>query len=42
MEKAQGNFCEWFDFVRRTFVLKNESNPREAEARERMRKLFGD
>lgn len=42
LEKAQGNFCEWFDFARRTFVAKDEANPREAAARERMKKLFGD
>ena len=41
-EKAAGNFCEYFDFVRRTFVPKNEVNKRESAAREQMKKLFGD
>ena len=41
-EKASGNFCEYFDFARRTFVPKNEINKRESAAREQMKKLFGD
>jgi hypothetical protein len=41
-EKAAGNFCEYFDFARRTFLAKSESNPRENAAREQLKKLFGD
>jgi hypothetical protein len=42
LEKAAGNFCEYFDFIRRVWKAKTENNPREATARERMNKLFGD
>ena len=42
MEKAAGNFCEYFDFARRVFVAKNETNPRENAARNQLKKLFGD
>jgi ribosome-binding protein aMBF1 (putative translation factor) len=41
-EKQQGNFCEYFDFARRTFVAKQEKNSREDAAREQLKKLFGD
>ncbi len=41
-EKAVGNFCEYFDFVRRRFVAKSEDNPREDSARDTLKKLFGD
>lgn len=42
LEKHTGNFCEWFDFARRVFVAKGQEDSREAAARERMKKLFGD
>jgi ribosome-binding protein aMBF1 (putative translation factor) len=42
LEKAGGNFCEFFDFSRRQWTPKSEINSREAAARERMNKLFGD
>jgi hypothetical protein len=42
MEKADGNFCEYFDFARRAYVPKTEENPREDAAREKLKKLFGD
>lgn len=42
LEKAAGNFCEYFDFVRRTFTVKIENNPRENAARDQLKKLFGD
>jgi ribosome-binding protein aMBF1 (putative translation factor) len=42
LEKAVGNFCEYFEFARRNFTPKSGTNPRENEARERMKKLFGD
>jgi hypothetical protein len=41
-EKHIGNFCEYFEFVRRVFVPKGEENPREATAREQLKKLLGD
>lgn len=41
-EKAAANFCEYFDFIRRTYVAKAETNSREASARENLKKLFGD
>jgi hypothetical protein len=41
-EKHTGNFCEYFDFVRRVFVPKNEANPRESSARDVLKKLLGD
>lgn len=41
-EKHQGNFCEYFDFIRRNFVAKNEIDSREDAAREQLKKLFGD
>ncbi|MGA2173884.1 MAG: hypothetical protein ABSH38_02765 [Verrucomicrobiota bacterium] len=42
MEKAAGNFCEYFDFFRRAFVPKTDHNPREDAARDKLKKLFGD
>ena len=42
LEKANGNFCEYFEFSRRGWTPKTEVNSREAAARERMKKLFGD
>lgn len=42
LEKATGNFCEYFELIKRNWTPKTESNPREAAARERMNKLFGD
>jgi len=42
LEKAAGNFCEYFEFARRSFTPKPGANPREDAARERMKKLFGD
>ena len=40
--KQAGNFCEYFDFIKRRFVPKTEVNSREAAAREQLKKLFGD
>jgi ribosome-binding protein aMBF1 (putative translation factor) len=42
LEKQSGNFCEYFDFARRRFVAKSETNPRENTARDQLKKLFGD
>jgi hypothetical protein len=41
-EKASANFCEYFEMIRRTFVPPAGANPREAAAREQLKKLFGD
>jgi hypothetical protein len=41
-EKHVGNFCEYFDFARRQWAPKTETNPREEKAREQLKKLFGD
>jgi hypothetical protein len=42
LEKAVGNFCEYFDFGRRNWTIKNETNKREDAAREQLKKLLGD
>jgi hypothetical protein len=42
LEKAVGNFCEFFEFVLRVWKPRSETNPRENAAREQMKKLFGD
>jgi hypothetical protein len=42
LEKAVGNFCEYFEFARRVWKPKGETNAREAAAREQLKKLFGD
>jgi hypothetical protein len=41
-EKERGNFCEYFEMIRRPFVAKKGENPREEAAREKLKKLFGD
>jgi hypothetical protein len=40
-EKHVANFCEYFEFARRTFIAKGGKN-REAAAREQLKKLLGD
>ena len=42
LDKEAGNFCEYFDFARRTFVPKSEVNTRADSAREQLKKLLGD
>jgi len=42
LEKAAGNFCEYFEFALRDWKAKVETTPRESAARLRMKKLFGD
>jgi hypothetical protein len=42
LEKAVGNFCEYFEFARRVWKPKSETHSREAAAREQLKKLFGD
>jgi hypothetical protein len=41
-EKHLGNFCEYFEFVKRVFAKKSADNSREAAARDNLKKLFGD
>ena len=41
-EKASGNFCEYFEMVRRNFSPGGDANPRESAARADLKKLFGD
>jgi hypothetical protein len=41
-EKHLGNFCEYFEFVRREWTAKSTANSREQAARDRLKKLFGD
>ena len=42
LDKATGNFCEYFDFIRRVFAPANQPNAREQAARDNLKKLFGD
>jgi hypothetical protein len=42
LEKDVGNFCEYFDLARRTYVATDKANKREDAAREKLKKLFGD
>ncbi len=41
-EKHLGNFCEYFDFIRREWKAKDQANAREASARDGLKKLLGD
>lgn len=41
-EKAVGNFCEYFEFLRRKWEAKEIKNSREDAARAQLKKLFGD
>lgn len=40
-DKRTANFCEFFEFARRDWVP-GGANTREADARDRLKKLFGD
>ena len=42
LEKHLGNFCEYFEFIRRNWMPTAKETPREDAARDRMKKLFGD
>ena len=42
LEKAVGNFCEYFEFANRQWVSKETKNSREEAARNHLKKLFGD
>lgn len=41
-EKHVGNYCEYFDFIRRVFTPRDEANSRETSARDQLKKLLGD
>jgi len=41
-EKHVGNFCEYFEFIRRVFVPPAEEKSRAPAAREQLKKLLGD
>ena len=41
LEKAVGNFCEYFELVHRAWIPKAGGSPREAAARDQLKKLFG-
>lgn len=41
-DKAMANFCEYFEFAKRTFAGSAPESKREQEAREKLKKLFGD
>jgi hypothetical protein len=41
-EKAAGNFCEYFEFSRRLWHSKDQSDSRESAARSQLKKLLGD
>ena len=41
-EKHAGNFCEYFEFIRRVFVPPAEEKSRAPAAREQLKKLLGD
>jgi hypothetical protein len=42
LDKDAGNFCEYFDFVRRTWAPKAEVDKRAEAARDQLRRLLGD
>jgi hypothetical protein len=42
LEKAAGNFCEYFEFAKCEWKAKSENNSREEAARAQLKKLFGD
>jgi hypothetical protein len=42
-EKHMANFCEYFDFIRRTWTPKSSGiDQREQSARDQLKKLLGD
>jgi hypothetical protein len=42
LEKHLGNFCEYFEFIRRNWVAKEIKLSREEAARAHLKKLLGD
>lgn len=41
-DKISANFCEYFDFIRREWTGDGGTKSKEEEAREKLKKLFGD
>lgn len=41
-DKRAANYCEYFEFVRRVFVPREEDGSRGAKARDALKKLLGD
>jgi hypothetical protein len=41
-EKHLGNFCEYFEMIRRVYQPADETPSREASARDQLKKLLGD
>jgi hypothetical protein len=41
-EKHVGNFCEWFDFIRREWKGAGAKDAREQSARDALKNLLGD
>jgi hypothetical protein len=41
-DKHLANFCEFFEFIRREWQPKAQSNQREQSARDQLKKLLGD
>ena len=41
-EKHMANYCEWFEMARKEYVPVEEGKSREAKARDKLKKLFGD
>jgi hypothetical protein len=39
-DKHLGNYCEYFEFARRTYVPPASQNPRESAARDALKKLL--
>jgi hypothetical protein len=42
MDKHAGNFCEYFEFVKRKFAPPGTDGTRESAARNELKRLFGD
>ena len=42
LEKHAGNFCEYFEMVRRVFVPPSHAGSREDAARNQLKRLLGD
>ena len=40
-DKDSGNFCEYFEFIRRDYAPKEKGNTREDASRAQLKKLFG-
>jgi hypothetical protein len=41
-DKQMANYCEYFEMIRREFVPRSEGDSREDQARDTLKKLFGD